>query len=375
MRVLLVQRSLSPPGGGNAVAAWMLHALAGRHQVDTLTLSEWSPAQTNAFYGTSIPEGPMVRHKVQRAWRWLTLVSNDRLHRLRRATLLRHARQLSANYDLLIAGDDFGAFEKPGIQYVNFPEGSPRPTGVTALVGAYFWFCDWWVGLPWSLAARNLTLANSQWIATRLPGVGETRVLYPPVVDTGPGQPWASRSNTFLCVGRFHESKRIEAVIAIVRRSRAAAIPDARLVIVGSAVDADYTHRIRQAVKREGDWVEIREDLSRADLNALMGRSRYGVHAMEGEHFGMATAEMTRAGCLVFPHRSGGSVEVVDGARELLWASEDEAVALISTIVRGPEARHQLLARLSDHAERFSAERFVARFRGIVSEWEARQVK
>ena len=34
-----------------------------------------------------------------------------------------------------------------------------------------------------------------------------------------------------------------------------------------------------------------------------MGRSRYGIQAMENEHFGMATAEMTRAGCLVFAHR------------------------------------------------------------------------
>ena len=33
VRILIVQRSLSPPGGGNAVAAWMVHALAGEHDV------------------------------------------------------------------------------------------------------------------------------------------------------------------------------------------------------------------------------------------------------------------------------------------------------------------------------------------------------
>ena len=33
LRILIVQRSLSPPGGGNAVAAWMVHALAGRHDL------------------------------------------------------------------------------------------------------------------------------------------------------------------------------------------------------------------------------------------------------------------------------------------------------------------------------------------------------
>ena len=246
------------------------------------------------------------------------------------AALLRRARQLSADYDLLVTADDYAVFEKPGIQYVHFPATlNSRPTRLAAIVGVYFHFCDWWMGLPWPLAARNLTLANSEWTAARLRGVGETRVLYPPVVDTGPGEPWACRSNTFLSVGRFHSSKRLEVVMSIVRRLRAGAIADARLVIVGSPVDVGYSHRIREAAIRAGDWIQIREDLSRGELNALMGRSRYGVQAMEGEHFGMATAEMARAGCLVFPHRSGGSVEVVNGAPELLWDSEDEAVARI----------------------------------------------
>ena len=375
MRVLLVQRSLAPPGGGNAVAAWMLHALAGHHQVDTLTLSLWSPAQTNAFYGTSIPERPIVRHVVPPPWRWLSRLSSDRAYRLRMAALLRRARQLSADYDLLVTADDYAVFEKPGIQYVHFPATlNSRPTRLAAIVGVYFHFCDWWRGLPWPLAARNLTLANSEWTAARLRGVGETRVLYPPVVDTGPGEPWACRSNTFLSVGRFHSSKRLEVVMSIVRRLRAGAMADARLVIVGSPVDVEYSHRIREAAIRAGDWIQIREDLSRGELNALMGRSRYGVQAMEGEHFGMATAEMARAGCLVFPHRSGGSVEVVNGAPELLWDSEDEAVARISATVQAPALRDQLLASLGVQAQQFSAERFVERFRVIVSEWEARQV-
>ena len=66
-----------------------------------------------------------------------------------------------------------------------------------------------------------------------------------------------------------------------------------------------------------GEWIEFREDLSRDELNRLMGRSRYGIQAMENEHFGMATAEMTRAGCLVFAHDSGGSPEVLNNERRI----------------------------------------------------------
>lgn len=373
MRVLLIQRTLAPPGGGNAVGAWMLHALAGTHDVDTLTLCGWSPEETNAFYGTAIPEG-VVRHVVARPWRWLALISNDRLHRLRRAALLRRARQLDSRYDLLITTDDFGAFEKPGIQYLNYPEGTPRATALAALVSLYFRFCDWWMGVPWSRAARNLTLANSRWTATRLAGTGEMRVLYPPVVDTGCGEPWASRANAFLCVGRFHPSKRIETVMSIVQRLRAHAIPDARLIIVGSVIDAGYAHRLTQAAARLGSWIEFREDLSRSELNALMGRCRYGVHAMEDEHFGMATAEMVRAGCLVLAHRSGGSIEVVDGASELLWVNQDEAVARASALSRDAALRELLRARLRRHEPQFSTERFVQNIRAIVAERGGGQV-
>jgi glycosyltransferase involved in cell wall biosynthesis len=367
VRILLVQRSLEPPGGGNAVAAWMVHALAGPHQVETLTFGKWSPAATNAFYGTTIPEA-IERHVVPRPWQWLARGSSEHLYRLRMATLLRYARRLGADYDLLITADDYGAFEQPGIQYVHFPAAlSPVPARFPTVVGAYFRFCDWWLGVPWSRARNNLTLVNSQWTADRL--AGELPVLYPPVVDTGPGLPWVSRSNTFLCVGRFHPSKRLELVISIVRQLRRQAIPDARLVLVGSTVGAGYARSIKHSAAKHGDWIEIREDLSRTELTSLMGRCRYGVHAMEGEHFGMATAEMIRAGCLVIPHRSGGSVEVVGEASELLWTTGEEAVLRVSAVDGDPQLRSALLARLGRHAQRFSTERFVAEFRAIVDGW------
>src|SRR4051812_38490316 len=62
VRVLIAQRSLAPPGGGNAVAAWMVHALAPDHEVATITEREWSVEETNAFYGTSIPNGRITQH-------------------------------------------------------------------------------------------------------------------------------------------------------------------------------------------------------------------------------------------------------------------------------------------------------------------------
>jgi glycosyltransferase involved in cell wall biosynthesis len=370
-RVLIVQRSLSPPGGGNAVAAWMVHALAGEHDVGTLTASDWSERDTNAFYGTSIPEQRVTKHVVPAPWRWLSGLPEHQLTRLRMCSVLHYARPLAARYDLLITADNYAPFAKPGIQYVHFPADlQPTATRMKPLVDIYFAACTRLLGAPWTDAARNVTLANSQWTAAGLERLGEMSkpiVLYPPVLDPGAGLPWSERDDAFLCIGRFHGSKRIEIAMSIVGRARAAALPHARLVVVGSAVDREYTSRIQRLAARYGDWIEFRVDLSRHELNQLMGRSRYGVQAMEGEHFGMATAEMTRAGCLVFAHESGGSLEVLNNENALLWSTENEAVRKIVN-QRNIEA---LRERLRAHCHVFSTESFVERFQDIVASFGA----
>jgi len=366
VQVLIVQRSLRPPGGGNAVAAWMVHALADRHDVATLTAGEWSTRETNAFYGTSIPDR-VTRHVLPAPWRWaVELPAENKLSRIRMCSVLRYARRLASRYDLLITADNYAAFAKPGLQYLHFPADlHPEPTRLKPIVDVYFQLCDRVLGAPWTDAAKNITITNSQWSAAGLERIGTVSnpiVLYPPVIDPGPGLPWEQRDDVFLCIGRFHGSKRIEMAMRIVEGIRATALPNARLIIVGSPVDTEYTTRIHGIAGRTGAWIEFREDLSRADLNRLMGRSRYGIQAMEHEHFGMATAEMTRAGCIVFAHRSGGSPEVLNNEDAVLWTSEDDAVRKFARLdVDG------LRTRLREHARSFSAEAFVERFQEIVA--------
>ena len=68
-RVLLVQPSLNPPGGGNAVAAWMVQALRECCEISILA---WSPLRLdriNDFYGTSLAETDFELHLVPLAIR------------------------------------------------------------------------------------------------------------------------------------------------------------------------------------------------------------------------------------------------------------------------------------------------------------------
>jgi glycosyltransferase involved in cell wall biosynthesis len=347
----------------------MVHALAGSHELTTLTASPWTPEEVNAFYGTAIPHGRVRVVVTPWPWSWLARLPEDRLTRLRMSSVLRLARRWADQHDLLVTADNYGPFTKPGVQYLHFPA-LLRPRRASPLVRAYFALGDWVAGVPWERARANTTIANSRWTAerlSRLVGLDVTHVLYPPVIDPGHGVPWEERSNTFLCVGRFHGSKRIEVAISIVRRIRALAIPDARLVIVGSPVDPEYTRRLHRFTARDRDWIAFREDIGRDDLNELMGRSRYGIQAMVDEHFGMATAEMARAGCIVFAHDSGGTVEVLDHDPRVLWKTEDDAVARIGAVARDPAVRDELRWRLGRHAETFSTGRFERQLRSIVA--------
>jgi glycosyltransferase involved in cell wall biosynthesis len=376
LRVLLVHGTFLEPGGGNAVGAWIAQALAGSVALEVLTEVPWRPDVVDAFWGTSLARFELPRHVMSLPASLVLQMRRSlnnqgaavRLDRLRLALLFREAQRLGPRFDVCITAENFGAFDRPGIQYVHYPVTfRPRPLFAAALVRRYYDLCDAVSGLTKEVAARNLTLTNSQWTAGALGDMGvASRVVYPPVFDPGPGLPWHEREDVVLCLGRFHPTKRMDAAMSVVARVRDSR-PGVTLRFVGSPVDPHYAKQMRGIAAAYGDWITFHHDLPRAAVAAMLGRSRYGIHAMESEHFGMAAAEMTRAGMLVFCHRSGGLVEVVDGEERLLWTDEAEAVARMQAMLQGPvQIQADLSARLRNFASRFSEERFCHEVRDAV---------
>src|SRR5262245_63443126 len=101
-RVLLVQPSLQPPGGGNGVAAWTLQALVREHRVTVLS---WAPIDVepiNRFFGTRLHAGDFDRHLSPKSWRaavdWLPVPAAL----LRMALLSRYVRRFSDGFDVIV---------------------------------------------------------------------------------------------------------------------------------------------------------------------------------------------------------------------------------------------------------------------------------
>lgn len=376
MKILLVQPSLDPPGGGNLVAAWMLQALRDDHALSLLTWQRPRLAACNRHYGTALREDDFDVYCVAPLARRLGRLSPLPLGLLKDAYLMRRARELIAAHDLVIGCNNEVDFGCRGIQYVHYPKlSTDRPAvdlhwyhASRTIIALYYRFAARLARFSMERMRANLTLVNSAYMATRvraLHGIDPV-VLYPPVAAECSPVPWTERENGFVCVGRLSPEKRVDIIIDILRRVRAAG-DEVDLHIVGVPDDRRHMRLLLELAGRHGEWIHLHTDLSRPALLQLMQRQRYGIHAMLDEPFGIAVAEMLRAGNVVFVPRSGGPAEIVGEQAELCWSTPDDAVVKIQRVLRDPVLQAALGRHLAARATLFSCGRFCSELRALVT--------
>jgi glycosyltransferase involved in cell wall biosynthesis len=380
-RVLLVHPRIVPSGGGQSVAAWTLQAL---RETTELSLLTWVPVDyegVNRLFGTSLKPGDFRVYRTP-SWPSRFLDSLPTPTELLKLFLMqRWCRKLDAaeRFDVLIGTNNEIDFGRRGIQYVHFPWSYlPRPsvdlrwyhTGVA--VAAYRAACALLSNVSDDRIRENVTLVNSAFIGKKVRevrGIGSI-VLPPPVPGGFPEVPWTDREEDLIGIGRLSPEKRWESAVEIVRRLREGG-RSVRLTLVGTPDNPSYEGQIRMLAERHADWMTIHTNLPREELVNLVARHRYGVHLMEGEHFGIAPAELQRGGCLPFVHRSGGPVEIVGGEERLMFETVDEAVEKIAAVLDSETLQQELRARAAQRAQTYTAEQFVASVRRIVDGFTA----
>jgi glycosyltransferase involved in cell wall biosynthesis len=120
---------------------------------------------------------------------------------------------------------------------------------------------------------------------------------------------------------------------------------------------------------------DVARGSAREALVRLLARQRYGIHAMLDEHFGIAVAEMVRAGCIVFVSQDGGPREIVGDEPRRLFASIPDAIRKVRAVIDDPALQGTLRAHLARRGTLFSAERFVRELRAIVRAAGAEKVR
>jgi glycosyltransferase involved in cell wall biosynthesis len=380
-KVLLVQPSLEPLGGGNAVAVWIIEALKRENSVSVLTWAPVSVAAINRFFGTSLVSSDFSVYCAPRLIRGLIELDPDP-HSLQRFSLLmRLCKRMKDDYDVVITANGEADLGCRGIQYVHYPW-FPRFEPICQQFVDLPWYQRLWgivrgqyrpwmeiSGYSFERMKKNLTLVNSDWTGIKCResyGI-ETTTVYPPVPGLFPDVPWEEREDGFVCIGRISGEKRLEKIIDILSEIRLRGGKDIHLHIIGTpGHDMDYYRQVVKKVRENASWVFLNENLSREELVNLVSKHRYGIHAMHGEHFGIAVAEMVKAGCIVFVPSEGGQIEIVGGDERLMYETAEEAVEKILCVMNNSDKQASLRDYLSSRKGLFSAEAFVCRIREIV---------
>lgn len=383
-RMLIVQPVFSPVGGGNAVTAWAIEALRQDYRITLACAGPLDLAAINRTFGTSLQSSDFEFCDCPPSYRWLKRLVPTRGALLEGCVTMRWAQNLvrQRSFDILFSVANEFDFNRRGLQYVHYPFlYLPRPMEemrwfhrLPGFLSAYRGFCFLLARATHSGLCRNLTLTNSEFVAGRYKSwyQADSRVLPPPVPYDPIDCAWADRRMAVLCLGRIHHIKRWHWAVRALDLVREAGHP-LELTLIGHPDDVPYARMLEQ-LAADRPWFQLRYNVSRPELIAEAARHRFGFHAMNEEHFGIAPAELQRAGCITFVHRSGGPMEIVGKRPELMFDTPEEAAAKICAVLEDPGLEASLQAHVESRREVYSAEKFCRSLREIVQEFEAETI-
>jgi len=339
-------------GGAEAVCMWIIKALKNDFHINLITNGmDVNFNKINSFFGMDFSKDDFKIIKLKKYPLEGYILSSHLAQRY----FKKHKRE----YDLAISTNNEMDLGTMGIQYVHFPIMLKTEEKNNLYKKIYYLVSSYLSGYDREKMKSNFTLTNSFWTQKMIKkayGI-ESKVIYPPIEDIS-GVSWDKRENGFLCIGRIAPEKKIEKVFAILREIKKT-FSDVHLHIIGAYGDKEYLEKIQSLTKNDKSWIFFNLNISRDELKELVSLHKYGIHAMEEEHFGMVVAEMIKAGCIVFVPRGGGQVEIVGKDERIVYSDTDEAIRKIENVLHNHSIQTEILKKLASLGQLFSEERFM----------------
>jgi len=361
---------------------WTLQALKHDYDVTLITGGPVDLERLNNYYGTDHRQGEFQIHRVRMP---LGLDRTAKFAGLRGAYFTQECRRLVTDFNVITSHYNPIDLGVPLIQFVadfsfapHFQQSlDPGTTphqqwwyGDSILRRAYLKLCDCLAPHCLDDWKRNTTVANSRWTADLLErnfGIIARRVQFPPVPGSFPTIPWNEKENGFVCVGRVVPEKRLDEVIRILHRVRQYNF-NLHLHILGRLDSSPYAKRIRHLAARHSDWVHVEGLVAGPAKRDLMARHKFGINGCRREAFGIAVAELVKAGCITFVPNGGGQTEIV-GHPLLAFRDEEEAVMSIQTVLSNFALQENLRRHLAAQAKELSAGKFMSTVRQLIAEF------
>jgi glycosyltransferase involved in cell wall biosynthesis len=363
-------------GGSESNVMWLIQALREDCEVTVLTTRGWELSKLNQFYGTSVGQSEVkVRFApVPRPFNRLSAAA------LRGACYQRFAAKIAGEFDIRISAYNPTDWGLPAVHFVaDFTWYEPLRENLdksqrefiyreSLLRAAYLRAVGYW-GRPTGreFLHKDFIIANSNWTAKLLKehcGVECGAVIYPSVWAEFPIVRWDEKESSFVMIGRIAPEKRVERAIAILDSVRRRGF-EIKFHICGNIGDDAYGQRIARLCRERSEWIVVEGQVAGEKKAQILGRCKFGIQAREAEPFGIAVAEMLKAGAIVFAPNAGGQAEVLNHPL-LLYDSQIDATERISAVLANADQQALLREHLRAQAQLFSATAFQGASRDVI---------
>lgn len=192
----------------------------------------------------------------------------------------------------------------------------------------------------------------------------DAKIIYPPVETNFQKDDGLKKVETpyFLAVGRLSKYKNFDLLIKAFNEVKY------KLVIVGAGLEENYLKSI------SGDNIVFKGRASDEEKNRLLEGCMGLINPVVDEDFGIVPVEAMAHGKPVLAHKSGGHLEtIIEGETGLFFEGEDVKILSEKIIEFDQMIKNKKFDRekISEHAQKFSKERFKSEFENFVREkWE-----
>jgi len=232
-------------------------------------------------------------------------------------------------------------------------------------IGAYGIKLIYWIGLK----MMNITIANSRNIKNRLQNFlfhKTDHVIYPPI-DLDKFE-YIDQKDYYLSFGRVERLKRITDIVQAFQQ-----IPNKKLVIVSGGPDLEKIKKMAQNY----DNIKVIGWVNDQELKQYIGHCIATIYVPIDEDFGMTPVESMAAGKPCVGVDEGGLKETIIDEKTGKFIPADYKISDLINAVNWmtPERALSMREDCEQHAQKFSAERFIKEMKKIIKTLKHKNIK
>ena len=299
----------------------------------------------------------------------------------------RKLKRLAQDADVCLSTASIMDFGKPSHQFINMiafgdpaftayahKNTDPAPVGMKARAKRFFMdsilrpllgmrskrsiICD----------KRQHIYPNSRYVEKLMTGFYgpiNSRLFYPPTLFKAEPANAVRDSLKVVSIGRIVPDKRIEDLIDIVERARAATGVDIQFQVAGRLDQSPSYGRKLDRMAKERNWLKFVGALYGDEKVRFLTSGSYAIHAERDEAFGISVTEYLQSGLIPIVPDEGGTPEIVDSPA-LTYRANEDAAQILAHLIADADFREGLRKHCAARAKLFSREAYFERQRELL---------